>query len=384
VLPNQTVLVQHGWITAVGPSTNIPVPAGAARIDGRGKYLMPGLADMHAHVGLQGDPIIMRDDASAEAWLSQYVIAGVTTIRSMDARLAAEVGTRVLQLRAKAAAGELVSPRIYASGQWRTFIKEDWHPRKRTSGEAEQLADIGPQIEAYKRAGYDFIKVYSWDTTVVFDSVAAAAKRVGLPIAGHVPGGVSVRQALAAGMQSIEHQYGYTPSWNDSRWPPRFEPRDTTAAGMAALAAATRRAGTWNCPTAFWRDSTRVRFVKALQDAGAGLLLGTDAPSSFAQLRVPAGVRHMVTDAGLTPYQALATATRNVAEYFGTLDSTGTVAVGKRADLVLLDRNPLEDIRNLGRHDGYYPAGVMLGGRWLPRAELGRFRARYDKAEKNE
>ncbi len=156
---------------------------------------------------------------------------------------------------------------------------------------------------------------------------------------------------------------------------------------IEAVAAATRRAGIWNVPTQVLtegrlrsdekKDSIspdavmrrrivdiRRRLIKALSDAGAGLLLGTDAPL------VPLGASvhtelELLVAAGLTPYQALATGTRNVAEFFGTVDSTGTIAVGKRADLILLRGNPLKDIRNTAS-----PSGVMLGGRWLDRAAL--------------
>jgi imidazolonepropionase-like amidohydrolase len=113
-------------------------------------------------------------------------------------------------------------------------------------------------------------------------------------------------------------------------------------------------------------DTPYHRIAKVLHDAGAGLLLGSDAGVSGM---VPGFSIHReleaLVKAGLTPYEALATGTRNAATYFGTLNSTGTIAVGKRADLVLLQGNPLQDIRNTGQ-----PAGVMIGGRWVARADL--------------
>jgi imidazolonepropionase-like amidohydrolase len=109
------------------------------------------------------------------------------------------------------------------------------------------------------------------------------------------------------------------------------------------------------------------QLTKALQEAGAGLLAGTDhgSPGGVEPVPVSEELRVMVERAGLTPYEALATATRNPAAFLGTLDSTGTVAVGKRADLVLLAGNPLQDIRAAA-----VPSGVMVGGRWFTRAEL--------------
>jgi imidazolonepropionase-like amidohydrolase len=175
-------------------------------------------------------------------------------------------------------------------------------------------------------------------------------------------------------MKSIEHQYGYGPFWTTTwmgpPFGPTFAPFDTTQAGMAALVAATRQAGTWNCPTEV-NERSLIPFIKMLHDSGAGLLLGTDKnnratdPDDGLVL-----TRHLVSfvhHIGLTPYQALVTGTRNVAAYFGTLDETGTVSVGKRADLVMLDGNPLRDVAYTAD-----PAGVMVGGRWLPRAELDR------------
>jgi imidazolonepropionase-like amidohydrolase len=111
---------------------------------------------------------------------------------------------------------------------------------------------------------------------------------------------------------------------------------------------------------------TRRKLIKALHAGGAGLLLGSDAPQIY---NVPGFSTHRELEtlvaAGLTPYQALETGTRNVAVFFGTLASTGTIEVGKRADLILLDADPLKDVRNTARR-----AGVMLAGRWLPRAAI--------------
>jgi imidazolonepropionase-like amidohydrolase len=350
VLPGQTVLVEGGRITALGPASQVKVPAGAVRVDGRGKYLMPGLADMHTHLimALRTN----QDDADLERRMLFFVATGVTTIRNLDHQTPKKAGERILRLRARAAAGKIVSPQIYTSSAWRAYGAAD----------NAKLEDIAPAVAAYKAAGYDFLKIYSWDKDAVFDSLMAATRRVGLPVVGHIPTGVSVRRALAAGMRSFEHNYGY---FDKSPGGAKFEPEVTTE----ELATLTKNAGTWNCPTYFWWHPDRGRINKVLQDAGAGLLLGTDALSNDASYlpKVHEHLAALVQHAQLTPYQALVTGTRNVAQYFGTLDSTGAVAVGKRADLVLLAGNPLEDIKNTAQQ-----AGVMLGGRWLSREELDR------------
>ena len=169
-------------------------------------------------------------------------------------------------------------------------------------------------------------------------------------------------------MKSIEHLESYL--WTDS--PP------LTHAKIMALAAATRRAGVWFTPTRRWYDAYWAQYERmgfdstafpimadltvAMQEAGVGLLLGTDGPATWVVEELAALVRM-----GLTPYQALVTATRNPAAYFGTLDDNGTVALGKRADLVLLNENPLQNIQSVSA-----PVGVMIGGRWLSREDIDR------------
>jgi imidazolonepropionase-like amidohydrolase len=386
VLPGQTVLVESGRIIALGPVGNVKLPAGATRIDGRGKYLIPGLADMHVH--MQEALAVKTDPGAAENFLFRWLSRGVTTLRSISAHTSAP---QILQIQAQVANGTIVGPRLYASTRW--YRGPVGNPNA-TAPEA-----ISSLITAYKAAGYDFVKPY-YESSAVFDSVAAAARRVGIPLAGHIPPGITLAQAFAAPMKSIEHLTGYIASLPDtaqiwasfstdtsmvsalaiqrigtagSTW--LF--RDTSSVHLRALAVATARAGIWNCPTQGIYENIfastnahvhaeliplRRRFIKALQDAGAGLLLGTDNGLQSPEFELAALVR-----AGLTPYQALVTGTRNVAAYFGTLDSTGTIAVGKRADLVLLTGNPLVNVQHVVQ-----PAGVMVSGHWLDRATLDR------------
>jgi imidazolonepropionase-like amidohydrolase len=379
ILANQTVLVQNGRITALGPAAQVRVPEGTVRIDGRGQFLIPGLADMHAHLGLT-----TLDIATAERWLLLYALEGVTTIRNTDYRHGNDglTGPGLLRLQARAAAGELLSPRIYTSGPWGpkryiSVVKDAPAPR---------LDSVAAYIAAYKAAGYDFIKVHD-ETTVIHDSVAAAARRVGIPVAGHMPGHSGRKMALErfqqtlTGMRSVEHlsgSRGTLTTWSDSggRCPIADSSRGLAGShpacvleGVRFLAEVTQRAGTWSVPTLVLKgDGINIngQHVKALQDAGAGLLLGTDAiPDSRGSPGQVHQELNALVRAGLTPYQALAAGTRNVAQYFGTLDSSGTVAVGKRADLVLLYGNPLADVRHTRE-----PAGVMIKGRWLDRVAL--------------
>ncbi len=350
VLTGHTVLVEGGRITAMGPVGEIPVPAKATRIDGQGKYLMPGLVDMHAHFTYLGNgkPSATRK-RSLEEKLFATLAEGVTTVRNLDHDALRFRPGEVLALRARAAAGEIWSPRIYTSGEWGPlqYLNAAFQD---SIGVPLRLDSIEAYLRAYKAAGYDFVKLR--ETVVeIFDSVLIAARRVGIPVVGHRAG--SLEHAVAQGLRSIEHISQNIDKTTD----------------MPGMAAAIKQAGLWGCicppALAMGMRIGNPQFVQALRDAGVGLLAGTDGaiggPISY--------VLDVLVQQGLTPYEALAMSTTNPARYIATelkgpVD-VGTVAVGKRADLILLNGNPLEDVLNTKD-----PAGVMIGGRWLDRDEL--------------
>lgn len=400
LLQDQTVIVRDGRIAALGPSSDIDVPAGATRIEGRGRYLMPGLAEMHAHV--PPDP---ADAQQTEDVLFLYVASGVTFARSMLG------APHHLELRARAERGEILSPRILASGP--SF----------NGNSVASPEDARRMVREQKAAGYDFLKIHPGLDRARYDAMAEAARAAGIEFAGHVPEEVGLERALEVGQASVDHLDGYV-GWlagQGTRPGGGFFGFDVAGradeARIAEIARRTREAGVWNVPTesllvhmmtpdlstdallereemrymppqtlASWREAReemqrapnydparaqhylelRRRLIKALHDAGAGLLLGSDAPQlfnvpGFSLLRE---LRYMV-DAGLTPYQALATGTVNVARFLGTPGEFGTVAVGARADLILLDADPLLDVANLNRR-----AGVMVNGRWIAESEI--------------
>ena len=401
-LPNQTVVVRGDRIVEIGPASRVKVPAGGVRVDGRGKYLIPGLAEMHAHI-----PGGQAADSVVERTLFLYVSGGITTIRGMLGH------PRHLELRARAARNELVSPTIYAAGP---SINGNTVPTPEAATKA---------VTEQKAAGYDLLKIHPGVSRVAFDTLVATARRVGIPFAGHVPEDVGVAHAIEAGYASIEHLDGYLEAMlregaagtaSESAFFAMNLGDQVDEAKMPALVRATKAAGVWNVPTqvlmdnlvtvgsaqelaarpemryvpattvAEWSEAkntmiqetgstevsarrmieVRRKLIKALHDAGAGLLLGSDAPQVW---NVPGFSTHRELEslaaAGLTPWQALETGTRSVAVYFGTLKETGTVEAGKRADLILLEADPLSDIRNTTKR-----AGVMLRGRWLPRADI--------------
>jgi imidazolonepropionase-like amidohydrolase len=401
LIPRQTVIVRNGRIEAMGPAGRTRVPAGATRINGRGRFLMPGLAEMHAHV-----PPNPADAQWTEDVLFLYAGNGITFARSMLG------APHHLELRAKAARGEVVSPRIYTSGP---------------SLNGQSVASPGDgarMVREQKAAGYDTLKIHPGLDRARYDAIAAAARQAGITFGGHVPEAVGLARALEARQATVDHLDGYMDLLlRDGAQPGPagffgFNLVDQVEeAKIPALVRRTREAGVWNVPTdslihhvllpqpsaaemearpemryvprpmlAQWKQAragfqsspdydpararrfveVRGRLIKALNDGGAGLLLGSDAPQWF---NVPGFSLHRelryLVDAGLTPYQALATGTRNVARFLGTPDDFGTVAPGRRADLILLDADPLADIGNVQRR-----AGVMLGGRWLPESEI--------------
>jgi imidazolonepropionase-like amidohydrolase len=414
-LPGQTVVVRGDRIVELGPVARVEVPDGATRVDGKGKFLIPGLAEMHAHI-----PGGQASDSAVERTLFLYVAGGLTTIRGMLGH------PRHLELRARAASGELLSPTIYAAGP---------------SLNGNSLPDPAAARRAateQKEAGYDLLKIHPGVSREAFDTLVTVARAVGIPYAGHVPTEVGVAGAIEARYASIEHLDGYVEAMVREGAPVGADEsaffglnlgEHLDESKLPALVAATRKAGVWNVPTqvllenlvlagssaelarrpemryvapetrAQWAEvkesmlqetgstpesarrtiAMRRKLIKALHAAGAGLLLGSDAPQIY---NVPGFSTHRELEslvaAGLTPYQALETGTRNIAKYFGTERETGTVEQGKRADLILLEADPLADIRNTTKR-----AGVMVRGRWLPQAEIERRLAAVAKAVGN-
>ena len=402
LLENHTVIVSGGRIRTIGPAGRVAVPDGALRIDARGKYLMPGIAEMHAHI-----PPTDVTDEQVEPLFLLYLSNGITTVRGMLGH------PSHLALRDRVARGELLGPRIYTSGP---SLNGNSIPNPDSARAA---------VRHQKALGYDFLKIHPGLTRASYDAMAEEARRLGIPFAGHVPAAVGLRRALEAGQVTIDHLDGYVEALvpegaatGASQFFGFNQIAHVDLARIPDLARATRDAGIWNVPTmslfidfvsgeslealavrpqnrymprsqienwmsavqnaraneAYSPDAarrfleTRIAILGALHRAGARLLLGSDAPQVF---NVPGFSIHQelqaLLDAGLTPYEALVTGTRNVALYFGAEGEFGTVREGLAADLILLDANPLVDVRNLRRR-----AGVVVRGRWLPEAELQR------------
>lgn len=391
LLLHQTVVTENGRITALGAVQTIRLPKVTQRIDGRGKFLMPGLADMHVHLNVRGGDGLVTN----EEYATLFIANGVTTVRNMWGN------PDILAFRRAIEQGSIIGPQIYTTGP----LTDGNPPIWRLSRVVETIPQAIDAVTSDKREGYDAVKVYNHLSLEVYQAIVSTARKVGLPVYGHVPNRVGVEGVLAARQDSIEHVEGYLEALDRNQSPDK----------ASELVAATRSAGTWNCVTlvfyqgsvpadeaerllakpsmrfmppkviSAWRDNPQLRaltpyqfgrlrlydekrnkFVKALHEGGAKILLGTDTPNQFVVpgFAVHDELRNLV-NVGLTPYEAIKAGTSDAAEFLKSQNQWGTVAVGLRADLLLLDENPLHDVGNIDRR-----VGVMVRGRWLPEADL--------------
>ncbi len=334
--PNHAVHVQDRRIVAVGPDL-IPPPE-ATLVPGCGRYLVPGLADMHVHL--------------SRADLPAYLRNGVTTVRNLW-------GFPDLQaMQSELAAGTLPAPSIYAMSPGLDGTPEKWPFTQLILDPADAARVVRTQADD----GWTHLKLYQDLRSEVFDSVVAAAEREGLPFGGHVPHRVGLTRALDAGYRHIEHLSGYEPILNGRGQIGAFGWTGIDVSGIEALATTTAATDTWNCPTlAIFTDiasgdpeikANRQRMVKALFDAGAPLLIGTD--SGIGRTQPGTSIHQEIAEfveAGLTPLQALRVATVEAARFLGESDEFGRIAPGLRADLLLVRGNPVENPARLGEPD---------------------------------
>jgi imidazolonepropionase-like amidohydrolase len=372
MLDHQTVIVRGNRIVTIGPVSQVHVVAGATIIDGRGKYLMPGLGEMHGHL-----PSPSAGPELTENLLFLYVANGVTTVRGMQGTLTH------LELKARIARGELLGPQLWVSGPPLT-------------GNAAPTPEAGRRlVEEQRASGFDELNIDEGLGREAYDTIVAAARRLGMRFGGRVPASVGLQHVLKSGQASIDDLDDFVQAVGGGRGD------SVTEARISQVAATTCAARTWTVPTlldpedsarasrpelryvpAAWRSSwaqqpapgttgastlpLRRRILKALQAAGCPIAVGTDSPSLYS---VPGfsmqRQMYSMAAAGFSPQQILGEATREVARYFGAEQEFGSVAPGQRADLLLLNGNPLSDLKNVGRR-----AGVMVSGRWLPEAEI--------------
>jgi imidazolonepropionase-like amidohydrolase len=426
--PDSTVVIADSRITAVGPSSSLHIPGGTRVIDASGKFLIPGLADMHVHLTGAGEPT-----GSREFILPLLIANGITTVRDMG-------GSAVLlkQLRQEIASGERIGPQIFLTGPYLDGDPPYFQPSIVVRNAQEAIA----AVQQLKSDGVDFIKVQSRLQPAAYFAIADASRHAGMRYVGHVPDAISARAASEAGQSSIEHLTGVllacstredelrrrqlaapSPygSVNQSLERLRIWQQDLLDSHSDEKAAQLFQTfvanHTWQVPTfpllihlAFLTPETdlandsRMKYapagVRRIWDVGrrenlanqgtvefqmrrelvkrslsvfmqmhaAGVLAmaGTDttAPNVFPGFALHEDLYYFV-QAGLTPLEALQAATVKPAEFLGRAAEQGTIAAGKRADLVLLNANPLDDIRNAQKIDA-----VIVNGKLLNRGDL--------------
>ncbi len=399
VLENQTVVIKNGLVSALG--AKVPYSKGALVIDAKGKYLMPGLAEMHAHVPPTDDI------QTSKEVLLLFAANGVTTIRGM-------LGHPLhLELRNKIESGEIPGPRLYTSGP--SF----------SGGSIRTPEEGAERVRSQKKAGYDFMKMHPGLTKANFEAIVKTAKEEKMPFAGHVSFGVGIKRSAEAGYTTVDHLDGaieymmpgldtlteqetglfcvnvghdadlskldevlklmrdnnvwFVPTQTlAEHWlSPRYSVQEMVSApemkymskqtvdGWARAKENTMKSPLYHPPSVRKFNEVRRKIIHESQRQGVGLLLGSDAPQVFS---VPGfSLKHelrFLVESGLTPYQALYTGTVNVGKFFGR-DDLGVVRKGAVADLVLLDQNPLKEVSAVGQVQG-----VVINGRWLSKPEI--------------
>lgn len=399
-----TVVVTDGVITAIGSPAEVRIPPGAITVPGNGKYLIPGLVDMHMHLS----------DATETAF-PLLLANGITTVRDMGGDL-----EQIDRWREEIRSGARRGPRIVRAGpildgprkeeaQYRLIINNGDEGRR-------AVADL-------KKRGVDFLKVYHFLSRDSYFAIADEAKKQRLPFAGHIPNGVSPGEASEAGQLSLEHTAVLVQATMSLAKKDGLSSKEMTAQALDSLLGPEGAAwfrtmaknGTWHTPTLVvarsfllrpelsaapddrrkyvatrtkehWEKNNPVpanvsaaemaerkqalqrmfEVVRAMRKAGVGLLAGTDPPTRDV---FPGFSLHdelgLLVEAGLTPLEALQSATLNPAKCLGVAGRFGTVEKGKVADLVLLEADPLLDIANTKKI-----AGVVAGENYFAKPAL--------------
>lgn len=409
VLEDQTVVISGDKISLISPSENVELGEMVTVIDGTGKFLVPGLAEMHGHVPPTNPPENAPRYMTAEYvenTLFLYTAAGITTVRGM-------LGwPDQLQLKEKIASGELIGPNLYLAGP--SF----------NGNSINSVQEAIDKVVQQKEEGWDLLKIHPGLTLDEYDAIATKANEVGITFGGHIPSDVGIIHAIEMGQETIDHMDGYV-VYLDKYSAAELDKK------INEIIQITKDNNVWVIPTqALWEtiigsadyemmqnydelkyipknlvsgynswtkrlldnskfdlksakehSALRMRLLSEMNKSGVKILMGTDAPQLYS---VPGFSIHrefkIMTDAGMSPYDILVTGTKNVGDYFSSKANFGVITIGKRADLLLVDDNPLVDITNL-----QHLSGVMVSGKWMPKAfidkQLAAIEATYQKEE---
>ena len=423
-----TVFIADGKIAAIGPSSSLSIPRNTRTFDATGKFLIPGLVDIHVHLTGAGEPTGSRDFI-----LPLLLANGITTVRDMGGNL-----DSLVTLRHEIEHGQLTAPQIFFAGPYLDGSPPFFQPSLVVTDAAEATADVHSLISH----GADFIKVQSNLSRDAYFAIAEVCRRENITFVGHVPDRVTAAEASDAGQKSIEHLTGVLRSCSNDepllirkqfaaapKKPTTGQSRERALAWQrdllqsysdkqaTALIVKFIHNQTWQVPTLIllrndayptpetdpsrdprrkyiplkvlenWQKSAEDRdkgatpqefslraslmqaslqFVGKMNAAGVPILAGTDTAAPFV---FPGSSLHeelaLLVQAGFTPMQALQAATKLPAQFLGKLQTQGTVEVGKFADLVLLDANPLEDIHNTQKIRAVILRGKLLDRNFL-------------------
>jgi imidazolonepropionase-like amidohydrolase len=417
---DRTIIISNERISAIEDSKNVNVPPGAKVVDGTGKYLIPGLWDMHVHT---------LAPERRDTYFPLFIANGITGVRDAGAWVPLP---EIRRWRQELASGTLVGPRIVGvagplvDGPGATHVHTGFPNDTGGAVTVSNAAEARAVVADLQQQGADFIKVYNQVPREAFFAIADEAKNRGIPVVGHVPWSVTAAEASNAGQRSMEHldapvlecAFARMPNLRDQmlagKAPPPPEILRTALdhcdpAKMTALFTVFANNHTWQVPTlvqllfterqADARDPRlkyviapirnewsamltradkdldlwhrvfllKLDLVRAMRAQGVRFLPGTDSPSwpgTIAGFDLHDELQLFVR-AGFTPAEALRAATWDAAEFMGKLNDFGSVAKGKMADLLLLSANPLSDIRATTRI-----SEVFLGGKEFDRAAL--------------
>ncbi len=387
-IPNATVVTADGKIVAVGPSNTIKVPAEAQRVDVTGKYIIPGLWDMHAHY-------------EQVEWGPIYLAAGVTTVR--------DVGNEydfITQVRDAVNGGKALGPHMLLAG-----IVDGDGPYALGITRVNSPADAQTWVTRYHDSGFQQIKIYSSVKPDNVKAICTDAHKVGMTVTGHIPIGMNAYEGVDDGMDMINHIHYISDlllpkdfDWRKATWPERFKvmssldvngeagrkavkffaehhtvidptmalmemqnrpadvPAETLEPGIARVAPELReQLVSGGVPPQFSAEAKKItqeqlQLIGALHRAGVPIVAGTDqAVPGFS-------VYHEIelyVQAGFTPMEALQAATIVPARAMKVDGDSGSLEAGKRADLDVLDANPLDDIHNLRSVHSVVASGVL-------------------------
>lgn len=377
VRERQSVLVRDGRIAAIDRAGELDVPADVRRIDGKGRFLLPGLTDMHTHNLVTTSQHLLN------------LANGVTTVRDMCGF------DWLLATRERAARNKMLAPNLYVAGHILNAFPMDWYATVVKEPEGARTV-----VRGQAAAGYDFIKVHNRLDVGVYHAILDEAGKIGIDVVGHIPHEISVGEAIRAGQRTLEHFKGYIQDWN----------LELTSDDYVA---ATRGADVWICPTFYtyrmhlagdearrliggapemryvsyrdraqWlRDAEREpsrlhqgiyslskKVFRDLMAINAQFIAGTDSGGGYPHMVTGFALHEelrIMDELGLSPYETIQTATINAARAMRKEHEFGTIEAGKRADLLLVRGNPLESVGHLAEIDG-----VMVRGIWLSREDL--------------